>query len=161
MPSFDIVSKLDLQEVDNAVNNSVKEIANRFDFRNTKTELEREDKKIRIESSDEGRVAAALDILESKMTKRGVSLKSLERGKPYPVGNQRLRQDLELVDGIAQDKAKDLVKRLKDSKLKVQASIQADTLRVAGKDRDELQRAITFCRTQDFPLDLQFTNFRD
>jgi uncharacterized protein YajQ (UPF0234 family) len=161
MPSFDIVSKLDLQEVDNAVNNAVKEILNRFDFRNTNTELEREDKKIKIVSSDEGRVAAALDILESKLTKRGVSLKALERGKPYAVGNQRLRQDLTLVDGIAQDKAKDLVKRLKDSKLKVQASIQADTLRVSGKDRDELQRAIAFCRTQDFPLDLQFINFRE
>ncbi len=161
MPSFDITSKLDLQEVDNALNNANKEIVNRFDFKNTNTELVREEMKLRLVSSDEGRVEAALDILESKLTKRGVSLKSLERSKPYPVGNQRVRQDITLVSGIAQDKAKDIVRALKDSKIKVQASIQADTVRVSGKDRDELQKAIAHCRAQNFPIELQFGNFRD
>jgi uncharacterized protein YajQ (UPF0234 family) len=148
MPSFDVVSKANLQEVDNAFNQAKKEISTRYDFQGTSTELTLGDDKASflIKSSSDGRVQAALDVLQSKLVKRGVSLRCLT-----------------VLQGIAQEKGKDLVRVLKDSKLKVQASIQADQLRVSGKNKDDLQSAIALLRQQQEPMniDLQFINFRD
>jgi hypothetical protein len=160
MPSFDIVSKLNMMEVDNALVQAQKEVGQRFDFKNTETTMERVENAIIIKSNAEDRLTAARDVLYTKLGKRGVSLKHVEPADPEPSG-KGVKQTIALVDGIAQDKAKEIVKAIKDSKLKVQASIQGDTLRVSGKDRDELQRTIQFCRAQGFPVELQFNNFRD
>jgi cyclic-di-GMP-binding protein len=160
MPSFDIVSKLDLMEVDNALVQAQKEVSQRFDFKNTHTEIERADKVINMKSSAEDRLVAALDVLYTKLGKRNVSLKHVDPQKIEPSG-KGVKQTINLVDGIAQDKAKQIVAAIKNSKLKVQASIQGETLRVSGKDRDELQRVIAFVRAQNFPVELQFNNFRE
>lgn len=160
MPSFDIVSKLNSMEVDNALVQAQKEVGQRFDFKNTDTSIERLDGLIQLKSSTEDRIVAAVDVLYGKLVKRGVSLKHLDPQKVEPSG-KGVKQALKLVDGIAQDKAKEIVAAIKNSKLKVQASIQGDTLRVSGKDRDELQRAIALCRSKDFGVELQFNNFRE
>lgn len=161
MPSFDVVSKLDLQEVDNAVNQTRKEVDQRYDFKGTRTEIVLEGEEIRIGSSDEHRVAAVVDVLQTKLVKRGVSLKSLDYGKVEPASGSRVRQTIALRQGIAEDKAKLIVRRIKDAKLKVQAQIQADQVRVTGKNRDDLQAAIQLLRQDEFELPLQFVNFRD
>lgn len=161
MPSFDVVSKLDLQEVDNAVNQTRKEVDQRYDFKGTRTEIALDGEEIRIGSSDEHRVAAVVDVLQTKLVKRGVSLKSLDYGKVEPASGSRVRQAIALRQGIAEDKAKLIVRRIKDAKLKVQAQIQADQVRVTGKNRDDLQAAIQLLRQDEFELPLQFVNFRD
>lgn len=165
MPSFDVVSKANLQEVDNAYNQAKKEISTRYDFQGTSTELSLgEDRaSFLIKSSSEGRVQAALDVLQSKLVKRGVSLRFLKAGDLDSAALGQVKQALTLQQGISQDKGKDLVRTLKDSKLKVQASIQADQLRVSSKSRDELQQAIALLKGQQEPMqiDLQFINFRD
>jgi uncharacterized protein YajQ (UPF0234 family) len=161
MPSFDVVSKLDQHEVDNATNQASKEIAQRFDFKGTETTIEQSEEGIVIRANSEGRIDAARDVLETKMVRRQVSLKSLDPQQPQPAGGKMWRQVIKLKEGVSKEKAKDIVKAIKDSKLKVQASIQGDAVRVSGKKRDDLQAAIAMLKEKDFDLPLQFVNFRD
>lgn len=161
MPSFDVVSKLDHHEVENAVQQAKKEVQTRFDFRDTGTEIDRTDEGIVIKGDSEGRVDAARKVLEEKMVRRKVSLKALNPQKVQPAGGRSYRQIVRLKEGIDAEKAKEIVKILKGSKLKVQAAIQGDVVRVSGKKRDELQAAIAMLRDRDMGLPLQFTNFRD
>ncbi len=165
MPSFDAVSKIDMQELDNALNQAKKEVTSRYDFQGTSTELSLADdqKPILIRANSEGRLEAANDVLLAKLAKRGISLRSLERGKVEPAQMGHVKQAVTLLSGIPVEKAKQLVKAVKDSKLKVQASIQGDALRVTGKNRDDLQAAMALLRAQQasIDLDLQFNNFRD
>ena len=161
MPSFDVVSKLDMQEVDNAVNQCKKELGTRYDFRGTNTDLERGPEGIVIRSSDEPHAAAALTVLRERIAKRGVSQRALDPKPVEPAGGQTVRQLVIIKQGIDMETAKKIVKAVKDSKLKVQASIQGDELRVTGKNRDDLQSAIALMRRGDFGIDLQFINFRD
>ena len=161
MPSFDVVSQVDMQEVDNALNQARKEIEQRYDFKDSKTELKLEKDAIHVNSTDDFKVKAALDILQSKLVRRNVSLKALVPGKIEPAASGRAKQELKIQQGIDTEKARAIVKALKDSKLKVQSQIQADQVRVTGKKRDDLQGAIQLLKQQDFGLPLQFINFRD
>ncbi|MDA8228110.1 MAG: YajQ family cyclic di-GMP-binding protein [Desulfitobacterium hafniense] len=158
--SFDIVSTIDLQEVTNAVHQAQKEIEQRFDFKNSKSSITLEQEKITLVSDDDFKLKNVVDILEGKLVKRNVSLKALEYGKILPAAGDTVRQEVKLVQGISQDKAKQINKVIKDSKIKVNASIQGDQLRVTGKDKDDLQAVIALLRQQDFGIDLQFTNYR-
>ncbi|HVU51464.1 MAG TPA: YajQ family cyclic di-GMP-binding protein [Polyangia bacterium] len=161
MPSFDVVSKVNLMELDNALNTAAKELAQRYDFRGTHTTLERGDEGIIIRSSDEPHAAAALTVLRERMAKRNVSQRCLDPKDLEPAGGQTVRQLVLVKQGIETETAKKIVKALKDSKIKVQAQIQGDELRVTGKSRDDLQAAIAFLRKGDYGLDLQYVNFRD
>ncbi len=161
MPSFDVVSELDLHEVDNAVNQAKKEVGTRYDFRGTSTEIERTDEGILIRSADKEHVEATYKVLQERMLKRGVSLLSLEPEEIQPAGKNTARQLIKLKEGIATDKAKELVKLLKDEKVKVQAQIQDEQLRVTGKNKDDLQLAMRLIRGADVKVPLQFKNFRD
>jgi cyclic-di-GMP-binding protein len=165
MPSFDVVSKINMMELENALNQTKKEIASRFDFQGTHTEVSLgEDRaSILLKSASEGRVEAALDVLQTKMVKRGVSLRSLDPQEPDTKALGVVKQTVKLVQGINTEKAKDLIQTLKASKIKVTAAIQAEQLRVTGKNRDDLQEAIALLRQQQerLKIDLQFTNFRD
>ncbi len=163
MPSFDIFSKVDLQEVDNALNQAGKEIAQRYDFKNTDTHVEFGDEKksIVVRANAEGRLLAAVEVLQGKLVKRGVPLKALLWGKIEPTSGGHVKQVATLQQGIPVEKGREIVKLVKESGLKVQASIQGDQLRVAGKARDDLQSVIQRVRGQDFGIDLQFGNFRD
>lgn len=161
MASFDIVSELNHHEVDNAVDQARREVTQRFDFKGTDTEIEKTDEGIVIRSSSDSRCRAAYDVLQTKMAKRKVSLKSLHAGEPKPAGGNRYRMVIELKEGIDTDHAKRIVKLLKDSKLKVQAAIQGDSVRVSHKKRDVLQEAIALVKEQDYELPLQFQNFRE
>jgi cyclic-di-GMP-binding protein len=161
MPSFDAVSKVDLMELDNALNTARKELGQRYDFRGTSTDLERGPEGIVIRSSDEPHAVAALTVLRERMAKRGVSQRALDPKPIEAAGGQTVRQLVVVKQGIETDTAKKIVKAVKDAKLKVQAQIQGDELRVSGKTRDELQAAIAFIRKGDFGVDIQFVNFRD
>ena len=161
MPSFDVVSKVAMHEVENALHQTQKEVAQRFDFKDTQTELEKTAEGIVMRSNSEGRLEAALKVLQEKLVKRNVSLKVLDVQDPQPAGGTTWRQLLKLQEGISTEKAKEIVKHLKDTKLKVQASIQSDTVRVSGKKRDDLQEAIASLKAKDFGLPLQYINFRD
>jgi hypothetical protein len=161
MPSFDIVSKVDRQEVDNAVNQARKEIEQRYDFKGTKTEIGLEEDEIRVLSSDEYKVKAAIEVLQSKLARRNVPLEALAYGDLEPAAGGRARQTITVRQGIDADNARALVKRIKDAKLKVQAQIQGDQLRVSGKKRDDLQGVIRLLKEEDIDLPLQFTNYRD
>lgn len=161
MPSFDVVSQIDQHEVDNACNQARKEIAQRYDFKGTESSIEKTDEGIVIRSNSEGRIDAARDVLESKMVRRQVSLKSLDAQPPQQAGGSMWRQLIKLKEGISKDKAKEIAKAIKDSKIKVQAAIQGDSVRVSGKKRDDLQATIAFLKEKDFDLPLQFKNFRD
>ena len=161
MPSFDIVSELDLQEVDNAVNQAKKEVGQRYDFRGTNTEIERTEQGIVIRSADEEHVKAAYKVLQERMLKRSVSLLALDAGEVEPAGKNTARQLVQLREGIATDKAKEIVRLLKDSKLKVQAQMKDEQLRVTGKNRDDLQAAMKVVRGAELDLPLQYKNFRD
>jgi uncharacterized protein YajQ (UPF0234 family) len=161
MPSFDVVSKLDKHEIDNALNQASKEIAQRYDFKGTDTTIEETEEGIVIRSNSEGRLDAARDVLETKLVRRQISLKSLEPQTPQQAGGQTWRQLIKLKEGVSKEKAKDIVKAIKDSKLKVQAAIQGDLVRVSGKKRDDLQATIAYLKEQDFDLPLQYVNFRD
>lgn len=159
--SFDIVSKLDLQEVRNAVDQSLKEIHTRFDLKDSKSEITIEGTEaIQLASSDEYKLDAVKQILQQKMVKRGLSLKSLTWGKLEPAAGSSVRQKVTLQQGIPTEKAKEIVRLVKDSKKKAQASIQGDTVRISGKDRDTLQEIIALLRNHDFGIDMQFTNYR-
>ena len=161
MPSFDVVSKVDMMELDNALNTARKEIGQRYDFRGTATEIERGPEGISIRSSDEPHVAAALSVLRERMAKRNVSQRCLDPKPSEPAGGNTMRQLILIKQGIEQETAKKIIKAIKDSKLKVQAQIQDDQLRVTGKDKDALQGAISLMRKNDFGIDLQYVNFRD
>ena len=161
MPSFDIVSKLNLQEVDNAIHQATKEVIQRYDLKDSKSTIVRADKKITLDSSDDFKLKAVYDILQSKLVKRGVSLKAIKEGKVEPSAGGRARQVLDFIDGIDSDKSRELVKTIKDSKIKVQAAYQDEQVRVSGKKRDDLQEVIGLLRAKDFPIPLQFINFRD
>jgi uncharacterized protein YajQ (UPF0234 family) len=158
--SFDIVSKVDMAEVTNAVMQAQKEIAQRFDFKNSKSSIKLEDEKIVLISDDDFKLTNVVDILESKLVKRGISLKALEYGKTQAAAGDTVRQEVKLVQGIPQDKAKLINKVLKDHKIKVSSTIQGDEIRVSGKNKDDLQAAITQLRKEDFGIELQFINYR-
>jgi hypothetical protein len=159
--SFDVVSKIDMQEARNAIDQATKEIRQRFDLKDTRSEvnLEGEDT-IQLASSNEYKLEAVKDILCQKLVKRGVSLKNLTYGKIEPATGQSVRQKISLQQGIPVEKAKEIVRLVKDSKKKAQASIQGDTVRISSKDRDELQAIIALLRGKDLGLELQFTNYR-
>lgn len=161
MPSFDIVSELDMHELENAVQQVHKEITTRFDFRDTGSEVERTDDGIVLRANSEDRLEATLAVLREKCAKRKVSIRALDPQKPEPAAKNSFKQLVKLKQGIAQDKAKELIKFVKDGKFKVQAAIQGEQLRVTGKKRDELQEVIQAMRAKDFGVDLQFTNFRE
>ncbi len=158
--SFDVVSEVDLQEVDNAVNQAKKEVGTRFDFRGSKSEITLNGDVITILSDDDYKLAAVIDILKGKMVKRNVPLKNLDYGKVEPASGAMVRQLITIKKGLDKDVAKEVVKIIKQSKIKVNASIQENQVRVAGKDRDDLQAVIQLLRDQDLPVELQFTNFR-
>ncbi|MBC8167334.1 MAG: YajQ family cyclic di-GMP-binding protein [Bryobacteraceae bacterium] len=160
--SFDIVSKIDLAEVTNAIQQASKEILTRFDLKDSKSSIEliEKENKLTLASADEYRVKVVREILESKLIKRQVPLKGLSYGEIEPASGQSVRQTVTLQQGIATEKARDIVKTIKDSKKKVQAAIQGDLVRVSAKDRDTLQEIIALLRGKDFGIDVQFTNFR-
>ena len=159
--SFDVVSKIDLQEVSNAIQQAVKEIHTRFDLKDSKSEIAMEGKEaIVLSSADEYKLKAVNDILQNKLVKRQVPLKGLDYGTVESAAGSTVRQKIKLQQGIPIEKARDIVKLIKDTKLKVQASIQGDTVRVSGKDRDTLQQVIALLRGRDFGIDMQFTNYR-
>ena len=160
--TFDVVSKIEMPEVSNAIQQSLKEIGQRYDLKNSHSniELNEKDKKIVLTSQDEFKLKAVNEILQSKLVKRGVPLKGLEYGTLIPSAGSTVKQEISLQQGIAIEKAREIVKKIKDSKLKVQASIQGDFVRVSGKDRDVLQSAIKLLRENDFGIDMQFTNYR-
>ncbi len=160
--SFDIVSKLDIQEVRNAVDQATKEVHARFDLKNTKSEIKLEgDKEIQLASSDEYKLDAVKEILSQKLVKRGISLKNLKFEKLEEASGSSVRQKITLQQGIPGEKAKEIVKAIKDSKARVNASIQGETVRVSGKDRDTLQQVIALIKGKDFGIDTQFTNYRN
>ena len=161
MPSFDIVSKVQRSEVDNAFNQAEREITQRFDFKDTGTELEKTPEAITIVSGSEDRAKAALTVLQDKLVKRKVSLRFTEPGKPQPTAKGGARIVVKIKEGIEVDKARAIVQAIKESKLKVQASIQESQVRVTGKNRDDLQAAIQALRARDFGIELQFLNLRD
>lgn len=161
-PSFDIVSEVDMQEVDNAVNQAKKELATRYDFKGSRSsvELNREEKKITIIADDDFKLRALKDILSTKMAKRGVSLKSLHYNEPEKAFEGTLRQKVDIATGIDKEKAKDLVRIIKDLGLKVQASIEGEKIKVSAPKKDDLQAVIAHLRSIDFPLALMFNNYR-
>lgn len=161
MPSFDVVSEVDMQEVKNAVDQASREIGNRFDFKGTDSKIELTDKGLELEADTEQRLKALIQVLEERMVKRGVSLKALDYGKVEEASKGRARQKVTLAAGINDKKAKEIGKFLKESGLKVSHQIQGDQLRVTGKKRDDLQAAIAAMKEKDFEIPLQFTNFRD
>jgi uncharacterized protein YajQ (UPF0234 family) len=158
--SFDVVSKTDMQEVLNAVQQAQKELAQRFDFKGSKSEIDFKDEELVLVSDDEVKLRSLIDIVESKLVKRKVSLKSLDYGKIEGASLGTVRQKVKIVQGIETDKAKAIVKSIKDAKVKVQASIQSDQVRVVGRSKDDLQKAIAVIKEQDFGIPLQFTNYR-
>lgn len=159
--TFDIVSKVDLQEVSNSIQNALKEVHTRFDLKNTKSDIQLEGKEaIVLSSADEYKLKAVNDILQTKLVKRGVPLKALNYGNVEPAAGSTVRQRVTMQQGIPIEKAREIVKTIKDSKKKVQASIQGDMVRVSGKDRDTLQEIIALLRQTDFGIDMQFTNYR-
>jgi cyclic-di-GMP-binding protein len=161
--SFDITSKVDLQEVDNALNQARKEVAQRYDFKGAKASIDfdTKDSKLVLTADDEFKVNALWEIVSTRLVRRNVPVKNLTRGPAVPAANSTVRQEITLQQGIASEQAKDIVKFLKDSKLKkVQASIQGDQLRVTSPSRDELQEVMRVLREHDFGVALQFGNYR-
>lgn len=159
--SFDIVSKVDIQEVRNAIEQAIKEVRARFDLKDSHSEINLEgNDAIQLASVDEYKLEAVKEILSQKLVKRGISLKSLVYGKLEPATGSSVRQKITLQQGIPTEKAKDIVRLIKDSKKKAQASIQGDTVRISGKDRDTLQEVIALLKAKDFGIDMQFTNYR-
>ena len=161
MPSFDVVSKVEWHEVENALVQAQKEIGQRFDFRNTGTEVERNKEELVIRSSTEDRAKAALQVLQEKMVRRKVSVRYLDVGKIEPTSKGGAKITIKVKEGVETEKAKAIVATIKESKIKVQGSIQGDQVRVSGKNRDDLQACIQMLRAEDFGIELQFNNFRD
>lgn len=162
MPSFDVVSKVDMQEVDNAINQAVKEISQRYDFKGSKSEIKWEEKEeITIIGDSDNRLNTVVDLLQGKFVKRGISLKSLEYGKIEDASGGLKRQVIKILQGIQKEKGKEVVEAIKKSGLKVQAQIMDDQVRVTGKKIDDLQEVIQMLKTKDLGVALQFVNMRD
>ena len=160
-PSFDVVSEVDMQEVNNAINQTTKEITQRFDFKGTKSVVEVENgNSIKIVTEDDTRMRNIVDILQSKFIKRGVSIKNLEYGKVESAAGGLVRQSIRIKQGIEADVAKKITKDIKESKLKVQTQLQDDQVRVSGKKIDDLQAVIALLKSKDYGVELQFSNFR-
>ena len=160
-PSFDIVSKVDRQEVDNALNQASKEVGTRYDFKDTGSSIAWSGEKVEIKSNADERAKAVLEVFKEKLVKRDVSLKCLQHGEPQPAGGSTVKLTVEINQGIAEDKAKAIAKKIKTEGPKgIQASIQGDQLRVTGKKKDDLQAVISLLRESDFGIPLQFTNYR-
>jgi uncharacterized protein YajQ (UPF0234 family) len=160
--SFDVVSQIEMPEVNNAIQQAMKEITTRYDLKNSKTliELNEKEKKVTLGSTDDFKLKAATEIFQLKLVKRGVPIKNLTYGPIQAAAGASVKQEITLTSGIPTEKAKDIVKKIKDSKLKVQAAIQGDLVRISGKDRDTLQQAIALLKGADFGIELQFINFR-
>src|SRR6202167_783609 len=158
--SFDVVSKIDLAEVSNAIQQALKEIHTRFDLKDSKSNIELDKDGIVLHSADEYKLKAVNDVLQAKLVKRGVPLKGLTYGVVEPAAGGTSRRKVTMQQGIPIEKAREIVKLVKDSKKKAQASIQADLVRISSKDRDTLQEVIAMLRGHDFGIDLQFTNYR-
>jgi uncharacterized protein YajQ (UPF0234 family) len=160
--SFDVVSKIDLPEVSNAIQQTMKEVITRYDLKDSKStvELNEKDHKIQLASKDEFKLKAVIEILESKLVRRKVPLKGLTYGPVVAAAGSSVRQEITLQQGIPIEKAREIVKRVKDTKLKAQAAIQGDLVRISGRDRDVLQAVIKALRDTDFGIDMQFTNYR-
>ena len=158
--SFDVVSKVDVQEVSNAIQQALKEIHTRFDLKDSKSNIEQEKDAIVLHSADEYKLKAVNDILQQKLVKRGVSLKALTYGPVEPAAGGTGKRRVTMQQGIVIEKAREIVKLVKDSKKKAQASIQGDLVRISGKDRDALQEVIALLKGHDFGIDLQFVNYR-
>lgn len=161
MPSFDIVSKVDMQEVSNAVNQAVKEISQRYDFKGSKSEITQEKDAVKILADDDFKLKAVIDVLQSKFLKRSISIKSLQYGKIEPASGGMVRQMITVQQGISKEKGKEIVALIKESKLKVQGQIQDDQVRVTGKNRDDLQNVIQLLKGKDLDIEMQFVNFRE
>jgi cyclic-di-GMP-binding protein len=160
--SFDVVSEISLPEVNNAIQQAMKEVITRYDLKDSKSsiELNEKERKLTLASSDEFKLNAVNEILRQKLVKRGVPLKGFNYGEIQPASGSSVRQEVTLQQGIPIEKARDIIKKIKDNKLKVQASIQGEIVRVSGKDRDTLQQAIALLKSSDFGIDMQFTNYR-
>lgn len=161
MPSFDVVSKLQWDEVSNALNQAKREISTRFDFKGTGATVDKTEKGFAFEASTDDRVKAAYEVLQEKLVRRKVSLKHLEAGDITAGPRGTAKMQVEVTEGISTEKAKELIKLIKGSKLKVQAAIQEDTVRITGKKRDDLQQAIAELKQADIGVELQFVNFRE
>ncbi len=160
--SFDVVSKIELPEVNNAIQQTMKEIHTRYDLKDSKSSIELNEKehKILLASQDEYKLKAVIEVLEGKLVKRKVPLKGLTYGTVIAAAGSSVKQEISLQQGIPIEKSREIVRKIKDSKLKVQAAIQGDLVRISGRDRDTLQAAIKLLREADFGIDMQFTNYR-
>ena len=158
--SFDVVSRIDQQELDNALNQARREIENRFDFKNSKTSIESDGKKITLVSDDEMKMRNVVDVLQSKAVKRGIDIKVFDLGEIEPAAGSTVRRVITLRNGIPKDKSKELMEKIKALKLKVNAQYQDEQIRVTGKSRDDLQAVIAALKAMDYELPLQFVNFR-
>lgn len=161
MPSFDVVSKVDMQEVDNAVNQAKKEISQRYDFKGSHNEITLEKDSIQILAADDYKLQAVTDILIGKFVRRSVSPKCLDYGEPETASHNEIRQRVGIIQGIDKEKGKEVIKAIKESKLKVQAQIMDDQVRVTGKKIDDLQEVISLLKGKDFGIELQFINMRN
>jgi len=160
MPSFDVVSVVDMQEVDNAVNQAVKEIGQRYDFKGSKTEVTLEKDSIKLLTEDEFRLKAVVDILQSRFVKRGISLRALQYGKAEPASGGRVRQIVTIQQGISKEKGREIIALVKETRLKVQSQIQEEQVRVTGKNINDLQEVIRLLKGKDLGVEVQFVNFR-
>lgn len=160
MPSFDIVSEINMQEADNAINQALKEIEGRYDFKGSKSELTWDKKEITLIAEDDYKIGAMKDILQSKFHRRGIDMRALQYGKLEEAGGRMLRQKITLSQGIDKDKAKDITTFLRDTKLKIQPQIADDKVRVSSKSIDTLQETMSLLRSKDFGIPLQFNNLR-
>lgn len=158
--SFDIVSQVDRAELTNAIHQTIKEVRQRFDFKGSSANVALEKEELLLTAEDETRLRNMNDILQQKLVRRGVPLKALRYGNIEPAAGGTVKQQVQIQQGIPQEKAKEIVKVIKDSKVKVQAAIQGDTVRVTGKDRDTLQDVIAKLKARDFGINMQFTNYR-
>jgi len=158
--SFDVVSRVDIQEVDNAVNQTNKEIKQRYDFKNSKSQVTLEDGSLKIQAEDDFRLKSVIDILQTKLLRRNVPIRNLDYGKMEQAAGGSVRQLIRLKQGIEGETARQMVKDVKSLKLKVQAQIMDDQIRISGKNRDDLQKVIAFLKEKDYNLELQFTNYR-
>ena len=160
MPSFDIVSQVNEQEVKNAVEQTNKEITNRFDFKGSDARVEQSKLDLAVYADDEFKLGQVMDVLRARLAKRSVDVRHLEAGSIEKISGDKVKQTVKVKNGIEQEKAKSIVKLIKDSKAKVQASIQGDLVRISGKDRDTLQEVMALLKAKDFGIDMQFTNYR-
>ena len=161
MPSFDVVSKLDMQEIDNSISNSMKEITQRYDFKGSNSKIERSDKIITLTTEDELKAKQVLDILNGHIIKRNIDTRSIKLKNSVSASGNTIRQTFDLIEGVDQDISKKIISTIKSSKMKVQVKIQGNELRVSGAKRDNLQDAIQIIKDLDLPVPLQYVNFRD